>query len=77
MGKIPIPNDLKALLTAQADPVALVDDEGNFVGHYLPPGVALAGEEPLPTGEEIAAQAKNAKRWYTTAEVIAHLRSLG
>jgi hypothetical protein len=33
-------------------------------------------EEPFPTGEEIEEKAKQAKRWYTTAEVIAHLRSL-
>jgi Tat protein secretion system quality control protein TatD with DNase activity len=55
-----------------------VDEAGNFLGHYVPPGAVLAEtDDGWPTGEEIAAKAKNAKRWYTTAEVIAHLRSLG
>lgn len=75
--RIPIPADLKALLLNQTTPVELVDDDGNVVGYYTPPSSAPQPGEEWPTGEEIAAKAKSAKRWYTTAEVIAHLRSLG
>jgi hypothetical protein len=77
MPRIPISAELKAVLLCQGSPVELVDDEGNFVGHYLPPGTLSAPGEEWPTGEEIAAKAKSAKRYYTTSEVIAHLRSLG
>ena len=77
MPRIAIPADLKALLLNQTTPVELVDDDGNFVGYYTPPGAVPRPGDEWPTGAQIAEKAKNAKRWHTTAEVIAHLRSLG
>jgi hypothetical protein len=78
MPRIPIPAELKALLATQTTLVELVDDAGNFLGHYLPPGASAPAGDGWPTGEEIEAMAKApGQKWYTTAEVLAHLRSLG
>ena len=78
MPRISIPTELKALLTGQTAAVELVDDAGNFLGHYLPPGTVASTGDEWPTGAEIEAMANAPdQKWYTTAEVLAHLRSLG
>lgn len=52
------------------------EEYGAFEDDLSAPRDENGDEEPLPTGEQIDEKAKQAKRWYTTAEVIAHLRSL-
>ncbi len=79
MEKIPISTDLKAILPTRLAPVALVDDQGNILGHYVPK-LTLDDVEPedgWPTPEEVEAAANYIGPTYTTAEVIAYLRSLG
>jgi hypothetical protein len=57
---------------------AMPDDNEDAINDDEPqPSDEQGDEAPFPTGEKIEEQAKLAKRWYTTAEVIAHLRSLG
>lgn len=79
MEQVPISTDLKAILPTKLNPVVIVDDDGNVLGHYVPqvPAAYLEPEGGWPTDAEIEAQAKNPGVTYSTAEVIAHLRSLG
>jgi hypothetical protein len=79
MDQIPISKDLKAILPTKLNPVAIVDDDGNVLGHYVPqvPATYMEPEGGWPTDEEVEEKAKNPGVTYTTAEVIAHLRSLG
>jgi hypothetical protein len=79
MDKIPISTDLKAILPTKLNPVVIVDDDGNVLGHYVPqvPSAYLEPDGGWPSDEEIEEKAKNPGVTYTTAEVIAHLRSLG
>ena len=75
MKKVPLTSDLSLVRT----PVALVDASGKVVGHYFPKPT-LDEFEPVggwPTDEELEAAANQPGPRYTTAEVIAHLRSLG
>jgi hypothetical protein len=79
MEKIPISVNLSAILPTRYSPVALVDDQGNIIGHYVPK-LTLDDMEPedgWPTAEEAEAAANYKGPTYTTAEVIAYLRSLG
>lgn len=66
-------------LTTALVPLELVDDAGNVVGRYTPAVTIddLKAEGILGSDEEIEADAKAGGPTYTTAEVIAHLRSLG
>lgn len=77
MPRISIPTELKALLTGQTAAVELVDDAGNFLGHYLPPSAVPPAGDGWPTGEELEAMSRMPGRRYSAAEVITHLRSLG
>lgn len=79
MEKIPISTDLKAILPTRLVPVAIVDDQGNILGHYVPK-LTLDDVEPedgWPTAEEVEAATNYKGPTYTTAEVIAHLQNLG
>lgn len=79
MDKIPISKDLKRILPNRYSPVSIVDDEGNILGTYVP-RLTMDDMEPdggWPSQAEIEALAKAHGPRYTTAQVIAHLRSLG
>ncbi len=79
MDRIPVTNDLSTILPTRYSPLAITDDQGNILGHYVPKltldDVALEGG--WPSVEELEAIAKHPGKRYTTQEVIAHLRSLG
>ena len=66
-------------LTTALVPLELVDDFGNVVGHYRPAVTIddLKAEGDWPTDEELEAAKNYTGPTYTTAEVIAYLRSLG
>lgn len=66
-------------LTSALVPLELEDDHGNVVGNYTPAITAedLKANGAWPTDEELEQATKSTGRTYTTAEVIAHLRSLG
>jgi len=77
--QIPISTDLTSILPGRFNPVQLVDDNGNVIGTFVPKRTEsdVRGDEPWPTGEELEAMANEpGQRWYTTAEVLAHLHSL-
>ena len=79
MEKIPLSVNLQEILPTRFAPVAIVDDQGHILGHYIPRLTAddLEPEGGWPSDEELEALAKNPGKTYTTDEVIAHLRSLG
>jgi hypothetical protein len=80
MERIVIDDRLPERLAIRVKPVELVDASGRVVGvftptHKLPEGYDFDG--PEPTLEELEAIADSAGPWYSTNEVIAHLRRLG
>ena len=79
MEKIPISTDLKSILPSRFAPVSLVDDHGQILGTYVPKLTEddVKPAEGWPTGAEIEAMASAPGTRHSTAEVIAHLRSLG
>jgi hypothetical protein len=66
-------------LAGATAPVELLDAAGRVVGTFLPagrPARPAAGGPELTAAELDEIERTNA-RWFTTDEVVAHLRSLG
>ena len=80
MATVPLDNKTLAALMAEKKVVAVADDNGKVVCYF---GPAMSREEMvrrhlgLPGPEELRQQRESAEKTYTTAEVKAHLQSLG
>ncbi len=75
MNKITVDNELRDRLDGLVRPVKLCDEDGRVVGIVTPvPDPSLL--EPQISDEELAERFNNPGRLYTTAEVLAHLKSL-
>jgi hypothetical protein len=64
-------------LTCVTQPVELCDPAGRVLGQFVPKIDASEWERvgPEPSEEELT-QREQSQEWYTTDEVLAHLRSL-
>jgi hypothetical protein len=80
MTRITVPDELAHQIARATDEILLCDPAGNVVARVPPP---VSDEEELRsafTPEEIAEAEKRLQSegpWYTTEEVLAHLRSVG
>jgi hypothetical protein len=78
MLRIKIDEHLPKVLRHVATPVALIDDQGNVIGHFVPKYTVDDFETfgPEPTPEELDRIASAPGKRYSTEEVVAHLRGL-
>jgi hypothetical protein len=79
MDRIVVDERLPERLAIRLTPVEVVDTSGQVIGTFTPAvrppeGYELGG--PEPTLEELERIANTTSRWYTTDEVIAHLRRM-
>lgn len=77
MGKIVIDAVLREKLQTVTQPVELCDESGQVLGRYIP-ALDLSQYEPWEPqiSEEELQRREKSEKWYTTAEVLAHLKSL-
>lgn len=77
MGRLIVDATLPEKLPGLTQPVELCDPTGRVLGRYIPQ-VDLADYEPLEpqVSDEELQRRKQSAEWYTTAEVLAHLRKL-
>jgi hypothetical protein len=75
MTKLPLNEATLAQLRGVKQRVEICDEEGRIVGYFEPSIYAGQVIPPEPTSEELAR--REAGPMYTTAEVVAHLKSLG
>ncbi len=71
MTKITLPGDLTRQLVEAQNCVELCDTTGHTIGYFTP---AVELLEPTISAEELERREKGP--FYTTAQVLAHLRSL-
>jgi hypothetical protein len=73
--KLPLNEAILAKLRGVKQRVEICDEEGRIVGYFEPSIYAGHVIPPDPTPEELARREAGPK--YTTAEVLARLKSLG
>ncbi len=68
-----------AKLTTELHPVEVCDEQGNVIGTFRPrlDPAKYGPLEPQISEEELERRMKSNGPWYTTAEVLEHLRKLG
>src|SRR5436853_4321961 len=71
MTRVILTNDQANIVRQSSDRVALCDEAGNFIG-YVDSDIGFTPEE-IEEAERLAA---SAGPWYTTEEVLKHLRAL-
>lgn len=79
MSTVTITQELaQALSVSDERPVRLVDSQGKLVGYFSPVAVPeyAPGDGPPPLTAEELERITSEEPWYTTAEVLAHLKSL-
>lgn len=78
MTQIILDPSLANKLTNLSQVVELCDTSGRVLGRFVP-AVDLSEWEPVSpdVSEEELDQREQATEWYTTEEVLAHLRNLG
>jgi hypothetical protein len=79
MNEIVLTADQLSILSSSAGPVAIRRPDGSVIGWVSPTTRFIIPEVCPFTPEEIAAaeaRAESAGPWYTTQEVLEHLRSL-
>jgi len=79
MTRIVLTPEQEAVLAASEQPVPVVRPDGSFAGWVSPTTNFVIPKENPFTAEEIAAAEAEAAApgpWYTTQEVLDHLRSL-
>jgi hypothetical protein len=77
MTQILLDEALRTKLLNLAQPLELIDETGRVVGRVLP-AVDLSQYEPWEPelDEEELRRREKSDKWYTTAQVLAHLKSL-
>lgn len=75
MVKLPLDQHFMTKVREVKQRVEVCDEEGRIVGYFEPSIYAGMVIPPDPSPEELAR--REAGPFYTTAEVIAHLQSLG
>ena len=77
MKSVPVDDVLRSKLANFTVPLAICDESGRVLARVMPQpdasGYELTG--PLIDEEEVRRR-KNSDRWYTTAQVLEHLRGL-
>ena len=79
MTQIVLTSEQHDQLVSASGPIALCRPDGRVAAYIPPHSRFLTPKEPLFTPEEIAEAERRANepgRWYTTQEVLEHLRSL-
>jgi len=79
MTKITLSPEQAAVLATAAEPVRICNPDGSIAGWIARKPKDVTPKEPLFTPEEIAEAERRIDapgRWYTTQEVLDHLRSL-
>jgi hypothetical protein len=79
MTQILLTTEQAGILAAASEPVAICRPDGSVAGFISPKGRLITPDKCPFTPEEIAAAEKEAESpgpWYTTKEVLEHLRSL-
>jgi len=77
MTRVLIDANLPPKLLQLTDPMELCDESGRVVGRYFPV-MDLSEYEPWepPISEEELLRREQSDQWYSTEEVLAHLKSL-
>jgi hypothetical protein len=77
MNRIKVGAELKSRMLNFAEPFEVCDEDGFVIGRFIP-GVDPSQIEPNepPISEEELQRRERSNRWYSTEEVLAHLRSL-
>jgi hypothetical protein len=77
MTRIVVDEGLRAKLQGLSQPLELCDESGRVVARVFP-NIDLSEYEPWepPTSEEELQRRESSTDWYTTQEVLAHLKSL-
>lgn len=77
MTRIIVDEELRSKLHNLEQPLELCDESGRVLGRVVP-NLDLSQYEPLEPqiSREELQRRKNSDKWYTTAEVLAHLKSL-
>ena len=77
MTRIIVDETLKSKLHNLSEPLELCDEAGRVLGHVYP-AVDLSQYEPWEPemSEEELQQLEQSDKWYSTEEVLAHLKSL-
>lgn len=78
MTRVVVDDVIRDKLLNFAKPIELCDEQGNLLARVLPnPSLADYGPlEPQISEDELRRRASSTGPWYTTAEVLAHLKSL-
>lgn len=77
MTTIVVNETLRVMLHDFSQPLALRNDEGQLLGHFVPAAAPLVGtREPPPLTEEELQRREAEESDYSTAEVVAYLESL-
>jgi hypothetical protein len=79
MTRIVLTPEQATLLASTSEPVAICRPDGSIAGWMVSDGRFVIPKECPFTAEEIAAAEKDAESpgpWYTTQQVLEHLRSL-
>lgn len=79
MKRVPINDQLLAILQSTLSDLEIVDTEGRVVGFFRPE-ISLQKLEATadwPSDEEIEAELNSGRPTFTTEQVLARLRSLG
>jgi hypothetical protein len=79
MDRIVADDRLPERLAVRVMPAEVVDKNGEVLGIFTPAHTpeGFVPDRPELTLEELDEIERNCKRWYTTEEVLARLRSLG
>ena len=79
MTKITLNTEQAAIIAAATEPVRICNPDGSIAGWVARKPKDVTPQEPLFTPEEIAEAERRIDapgRWYTTKEVLDHLRAL-
>jgi hypothetical protein len=72
MPEIVLTDDQARVVTEALKPVCVKDSKGNVIGTITP----IWSEKDIAEAKKVLAE-KDQRKWYTTQEVLSHLRSLG
>jgi hypothetical protein len=64
-------------MAGRTAPVQVVGPDGRLLGVFTPVPVSGPSNGAEPTADEMAEAERASRRWFTTDEVLTHLRGLG